>query len=241
MVGTLVVTLPLPGLCQTLRATAGDAADATARLLLGLSWAWLASEIDSALAIPGPRSRERHLGDLGQPLAAVLTSVSALGAAELGDTVAGLIRKQADAVTALELSALGAGATSADAGFAALAADCAARLRRRLALPQRAAGDWSLTLPAGGCTCELCVTLGTFLADQRRLTFTWPLAKQRRQHIHGRIDQAELPVTHVTRRKGSPYTLVLTKTDALFTGEQNVRSAAQTDLEWLLDPWNIPG
>ncbi len=50
---------------------------------------------------------------------------------------------------------------------------------------------------------------------------------------------AELPVTHLTRRKGSPYILVLTKTDALFTGEQTARQAAQTDLEWLTDRWNI--
>ena len=231
----------LPGLCQTLRATGGGGADATARLLLDLSWAWLASEIDSALALPGPRSRDRHLDDLGKPLAAVLTSVSALGAAPFGDIVSGHIGKQAEAVTPLELSALRASATSEDAGFADLAADCAARLRRRLALPQRTAGDWSIALPAGDCTCELCATLETFLADAQRLTFKWPLAKHRRQHIHGRIDKAELPVTHVTRRQGSPYTLVLSKTDALFTGEDNARKAAQTDLEWLTDRWNIPG
>jgi hypothetical protein len=45
----------------------------------------------------------------------------------------------------------------------------------------------------------------------------------------------------VTRRQGWPFTLVLTKTDALFTGELSVRQAAQTDLEWLTDRWNIPG
>ena len=60
-------------------------------------------------------------------------------------------------------------------------------------------------------------------------------------HPHSRIDKAELAVTHLTRRQGSPYTLVLNKTDALFTGEQTARQAAQTDLEWLADHWNIPG
>jgi hypothetical protein len=244
------VTDQLPGLCLALRATDGSVT-ATARLLLDLSWAWLGSEIDTALALPGPSFRDRHLGDLGQPLAAVLTSVSALGAAALGDAVSGNIRKQGDSVTVLELSALragaGAGAASPEgglptaAGFADLAADCAARLRRRLALPQRAAEDWSVDLPAGGCTCELCSTLGEFLADPRRRTFEWPLAQQRRQHIHGRIGKAELPVTHVTRRQGSPFTLVLTKTDKLFTGEQKARKSAQTDLDWLTDRWNIPG
>jgi hypothetical protein len=32
----------------------------------------------------------------------------------------------------------------------------------------------------------------------------WPLAKERRQHVHSRIDPAELPATHVTRRQGRP-------------------------------------
>jgi hypothetical protein len=236
----------MPGLCQTLHAM-DSGAEATAHLLLDLSWAWLGSEIDAALALPKPSLRDRQLDDLGKPLAAVLTTVSALGTAALGSTVTGHVREQGDAVTALELSALRAAITSPEGGppsgtgFADLAADCAARLRSHLALAQRATGDWSMELPADGCTCELCATLGSFLADPRRRNFEWPLAKERRQHIHGRIDNAELPVTHLTRREGRPFTLALTKTDALFTGEQSAREAAQNDLEWLTGHWKIPG
>ena len=133
-------------------------------------------------------------------------------------------------MTVLEMSALRAaaelprdgtrGTCFGDAGFGDLAADCAARLRARLARPQRASGDWSIELPAGGCTCDLCDTLRVFAEDKSRRTFEWPLAQQRRQHIHSRIDAAELPVTHVTRRQGRPYTLVLTKTEALFARER---------------------
>ena len=142
-------------------------------------------------------------------------------------------------MTALEMSALHAAAEPSgdaacgDAGFGDLAADCAARLRARLARPPRASGDWSIELPAGGCTCDLCGTLRAFGEDKSRRTFEWPLAKQRRQHIHSRIDAAELPVTHVTRRQGSPYTLVLAKTDALFAREQEARTRDETDLRWL--------
>jgi hypothetical protein len=68
---------------------------------------------------------------------------------------------------------------------------------------------------------------------QVRRTFEWPLAKEHRQHVHTRIDAAELPVTHVTRRQGSPYTLVLNKSDALFAREQEARHRDETDLEWL--------
>ena len=149
-------------------------------------------------------------------------------------------------MTALEMSALRAAAelprdvARANAGFGDLAADCAARLRARLARPQRASGDWSIGLPAGGCTCDLRDTLRVFLEDQSRRTFEWPLAKQRRQHVHSRIDAAEMPVTHVTRRHGRPYTLVLKKTEALFAREQEARIRDETDLEWLAAQWN-PG
>ena len=148
-------------------------------------------------------------------------------------------------MTALEMSALRAAAAPrdgmrGDAGFGGLATDCAERLRVRLARPQRASGDWSIELPAGGCACELCETLRAFLSDMTRRTFNWPLAKQLRQHIHSRIDGAELPVSHVTRRQGRPYTLVLTKTDALFAGEREARIRDQSDLEWLGAKW-APG
>ena len=75
----------------------------------------------------------------------------------------------------------------------------AARLRARLARPQLASGDWSIELLAGGRTCDLCDTLRVFLEDPNRRAFEWPLAKQGRQHVHSRIDTAELPVSHVTR------------------------------------------
>ena len=67
----------------------------------------------------------------------------------------------------------------------------------------------------------------------------WPLAKQRRQHVHTRIDAAEVPVTHVTKRQGSPYVLVLRKTDDLFVGEQKARGQAASDLKWLANEWDV--
>src|SRR5258707_14243903 len=60
------------------------------------------------------------------------------------------------------------------------------------------------------------------------------------KHIHSRIDTAELPVSHLTRRQGRPYTLVLTKTDALFAQEQKARIRDESDLEWLEAKW-APG
>jgi hypothetical protein len=62
--------------------------------------------------------------------------------------------------------------------------------------------------------------LRTFLGSRSRRIFEWPLAKDARRHVHARIDSAELPVRHQTRRQGRPYTLVLTKTDELFTRQR---------------------
>jgi 2OG-Fe(II) oxygenase superfamily len=234
----------LPGLCKGLHAT-GGAGTVAAQRLLDLAWQWIGKDIGSGLALSSPSYRDEKLGGLGKPLASVLTAAAAIGAASTRDTVSGFIRQSGDAVTVLEMSALRAAAelprdgARGDAGFGGLAADCAARLRARLARPQRASGDWSIELPAGGCTCELCHTLRAFLEDKTRRSFDWPLAKQRRQHVHSRIDAAELPVTHKTRRHGSPYTLVLNKTDALFAREQEAQIRDETDLEWLAAQWAL--
>jgi hypothetical protein len=68
----------------------------------------------------------------------------------------------------------------------------------------------------------------------------WPLANEGRRHVHSRIDSAELPVRHQTRRQGRPYTLVLTKTEELFTREQTARRQAEAGLAWLTSAWNLP-
>jgi predicted 2-oxoglutarate/Fe(II)-dependent dioxygenase YbiX len=227
----------LPGLCAGLHG-AGGAGTVAAQRLLDLAWEWLGKDVRSGLGLSPPSYRDKQLGDLGKPLASVLTAATAIGAASTRDTVCGYIRQQPDAVVTLEISALRAAATRpgggerGDAGFGDLAADCAARLRTRLARPRRASGDWSIELPEG-CTCDLCDTLRAFGEDKSRRTLEWPLAKDGRQHVHSRINAAELPVTHVTRRQGRPYTLVLNKTDALFAREQEERDRDETDLEWL--------
>jgi hypothetical protein len=230
-----------PGLCAGLHATT-SAGVVAAQRLLDLAWEWARREIGTALASPSPSYRDKGLSDLGKPLAAVLTAAAATESVSIRDAACRYVREQKDAVTALEVSALRAaklprGRQRGDAGFGDLAADCAARLGARLARPQREPGDWSIELPAGGCTCELCGTLRAFLSDTNRRTFEWPIAKERRQHVHTRIDSAELPVSHLTRRQGRPYTLVLTKTDALFAHEHEARTRDESDLEWIEAKW----
>jgi len=233
----------LPGLCAGLHAT-GSAGQVAAQRLLDLAWQWLGRDIRNGLALSSPSYRDKELAGLGKPLASVLMAAVAIGSASTRDGVCAHIREQDDAVTALEMSVLRAAAelcgdgSRGEAGFGDLAADCTARLRARLARPLRAPGDWSIELPAGACRCDLCDVLRVFLEDKSRRTFEWPLAKQRRQHVHARIDATELPVTHVTRRRGSPYTLVLAKTEALFARERAVRIGDEADLDWLTARWD---
>ena len=49
-------------------------------------------------------------------------------------------------------------------------------------------------------------------------------AKRGRQHLHETIDGRGLPVRHQTRREGRPHTLVLTKTDEVFTRDHEKRT-----------------
>ena len=232
----------LIGLCSGLHAGAGAA---TTRPLLDLVWRWAAREIDTALASSSPSNREQALATLARPLAALLTAAAAVTDTGILDAVTDQLRHKGDAVTGLGVSALRAAAELPDHGtrgaadFADLAADCAAQLRLRLTQPSRAPGDWSIELPTGGCSCDLCDTLRTYLADPDRRTFEWPLAEQGRKHVHSRLGAGELPVSHTTRRQGRPYALVLHKTDALFTREVAARARDQEDLEWLTATWGV--
>jgi 2OG-Fe(II) oxygenase superfamily len=239
----------LPGICAGLHGTGrGEAA----RQLLDLAWEQIRRDTETGLASSSPSYRSRKLGELGRPLSSLLTAAAATGAVSTLTTISAYIQQlDGDPVATLEIAVLRAAADlraetdpSADpspdeAQFRDLAADCAARLRRQLDRPRREPGDWSIALPAGGCTCDLCATLRDFLAAPDRRTLEWPLAKQRRQHVHARIDTAEIPVTHVTKRQGSPYVLVLRKTDDLFAGEQEARGQADSDLKWLAHEWDV--
>jgi hypothetical protein len=121
-----------------------------------------------------------------------------------------------------------------EAGFDTLAQHASRQLEARLTAPARSPDDWSIQ-DSGGCGCELCATLGAFLADPARQRLEWPLKQQSRGHVHARIDLHELPVRHQTRRTGRPYTLVLVKLPTLFEREEQARLADQVDLRWILE------
>lgn len=60
------------------------------------------------------------------------------------------------------------------------------------------------------CSCADCQPLNRFLTSNQTVG-RFPLAEKRRAHLHSVLDSARANCTHVTERKGSPYTLVVTK------------------------------
>ncbi len=166
----------------------------------------------AAAAIPAPTIRD----DLVSVLVAPETKLPLV-------TAATLLRKIRDERTPAQVQAL---------GLQALYRHIVGALTAALAAPERSRDDWTIEAP-GGCGCALCQTLASFLGDRDRTRHAWPLAKEKRSHVHGVIDGHRLPVTHKTTRQGSPYTLVLTKQAALFEREAAERSRWKTLLTWL--------
>ncbi|HEX6467952.1 MAG TPA: hypothetical protein VF069_02575, partial [Streptosporangiaceae bacterium] len=228
----------LPLLCDALLDTGAPGA-AAARRLLAASWRWLGDEIRLWVDQSPAKQREEQLDLLGKPLARMLEAIAVIGETTLRDVILDALREHGDNVLACLIGALRTSTgLSQDkqraSGLDMLARDCAERLSKIIARPQRDEDDWSIPLPHG-CDCELCGTLREFLTSRSRRSYEWPIAKEKRRHIHTRIDTAELPVRHETKRTGSPYTLVLTKTGELFEKERRARRRAVTDLAWLTD------
>jgi hypothetical protein len=107
-----------------------------------------------------------------------------------------------------------------------------ASLRASLARPPRAPSDWSIEATLG-CRCALCRELTAFLRNPVARDRRWPLAKERRRHVHSMIEMFDLPVAHDTVRRGSPFVLVLEKQAILFAREAKRRAAEAKALRWV--------
>ena len=117
---------------------------------------------------------------------------------------------------------------------------CVGELERTLAAPPRRDDDGSLE-PALDCTCDDCVELIELLRSPAERARDWPLNKERRRHLHGRIDATELPVSHTTLRRGSPHVLQLRKLPILFEREAAHREELSATLRELRGLEGPPG
>jgi hypothetical protein len=228
-------------LCEALMEGDEEVGVSAACLVLRDRLEWLSREIESAQATQRRSARDESLERLAKPILGLLEGAAVAGDHDVRDEAVAFLCSESEGSesllpclitllrTAGKRTVLQAGSRL---GLDRVREHCTRSLERRLSVPARAAGDWSIDMPAG-CTCTLCETLSAFLAraDEQRLE--WPLAKERRRHVHERIDRFELPIRHETRRTGSPHTLILTKTKALFERETAERRAWQADLDWL--------
>jgi len=227
----------LPPVCGALHAR-GGAGTKAALLLVDQAHRWFAKEVDARRRMQRASLREDALDQLARPLLGLLTSTAILRATHVRDEVVQLVCRDVDHVLLPLLTGMARAGSKlepqarVDAGVDAVTEHCLHLVEARLARPRRAADDWSIDLP-DGCGCELCRTLRAFLADPTERTRDWPLAQDRRRHVHARIDASELPVRHQTRRSGRPYTLVLTKTSDLLDREERQRSRDEADVRWL--------
>ena len=186
-------------------------------------WASLSVSVAAALTA-GPRSRAASMVALAEPAEALFRAADT----DLVEEFVASLAAHDDGVLDLELPLVrGLGSDSPSS----LGEDAIHRLQRVLDAPPRSADDWSIVW--SGCGCDLCETLQSFLADRSATQLDWPLRTDARRHIHQRIDDAELPVTHHTIRKGSPYTLRLAKQPDLHGREAAQRRQVRADLAWL--------
>lgn len=109
---------------------------------------------------------------------------------------------------------------------------CRAALDQRLAVvPQRPA-DMARTNPIA-CTCAACRKIGAFLGDPVEFVYRYPAREDLRQHVISSLGGAD--VRTELERKGSPYSLVITKTTRSYDAAMEARSkdlAAREGLAW---------
>ncbi len=75
--------------------------------------------------------------------------------------------------------------------------------------------DWARPIDVA-CTCHYCVQLKAFLADPTNEVGRIPAREDVRQHVIDVINRHQCDVKHALERKGSPFSLVLTKTNGSF-------------------------
>jgi predicted 2-oxoglutarate/Fe(II)-dependent dioxygenase YbiX len=84
------------------------------------------------------------------------------------------------------------------------------------------------------CTCGDCRELQKFVLDPVERTHRFRLRKDRRRHLHEQIQHHGLDMTHETERRGSPQTLVCTKTRRAYERQCAEHNADVTAMATLL-------
>jgi hypothetical protein len=92
---------------------------------------------------------------------------------------------------------------------------CRGDLEARAAAKPREPTDWRRAAELS-CACEDCKDLAGFLEDRREKVYRFKVRQDRRGHLHQMIERHQCDLRHETERRGSPQTLVCTKTSASY-------------------------
>ncbi len=108
-------------------------------------------------------------------------------------------------------------------------AECRSALESRVAQVPEKPTDYRR--PADlACGCSDCSELSSFLANPDESVHRFSVRKERRRHLHQIIQRHKCDLTHVTERRGSPYTLVCTKTTASYKAARQVHERDKKNL-----------
>jgi len=111
---------------------------------------------------------------------------------------------------------------------------CRKQLEARTAEPPHQPTDYQRNGKLS-CSCADCAKMSQFLAHPEQAQARFPVAKQRRQHLHEIIDQNHCDLLHVTERRGRPFTLVCTKTTASYDAERELYERDLRNLSSLIE------
>lgn len=222
----------LPRLCEALRQADEEAGTLAARLLLEHLWKWLEETIDCRRDAVLPRLWHKRPPSLARPILRYLECTAVVEADELRDAALTFLAAEENAFLLpylIEMLRLAvkrvAPSTRTAMGLDVLERHCAKLIETRLEQLAQEEEEKSHILPEA-CRCELCVTLAAFLSDPDQRWLKWPVAKDKRVHVHmlDKLDQEP---------KSMPYTLFVEKKDSLFAREGDERRSLEADLEWL--------
>ena len=207
--------------------------------LLTEQWAWLLEQSRQIRQHASAKDVTREMLGLCKPILRIIESSQATQQPELSDHVIAFLTTDTSELPVQvpigllrNAKAHHAPSTLRNWGLRSVHAHCLQAITVRLAMPMRADNDWSIQTQIR-CSCRLCESLTLYLRAANEVRFEWRLAKDLRSHIHRTIDSYDLPVTHITRRTGSPFTLVLEKTAAIFKRDAAERQSLHEEFAWL--------
>jgi hypothetical protein len=229
----------LPALCRSLSVRDASDGQSFAQSILTEQWTWLLAHSRQLQQWASERERLEELSRLCKPILSLLESTRIAKQPGLHAQVIEFLVGGASALPwQVPLGLLRAAHENRkynrlpSLGLKPVHLHCTKEIAAGLNVPARAKDDWSIVTSIR-CSCSLCATLMGYLRARDKVRLEWPLAKRGRAHIHGTIDLHGLPVTHNTRRFGSPFTLILEKTPALFEHDAAQRQLRKSALQWL--------